>query len=59
AKKAFALLYDALVTPLYGWKILAFIISLGLWILDLFIYPLPPATGTSPLFSHQLKESWS
>ena len=40
AKKAFALLYDALVTPLYGWKILAFIISLGLWILDLFIYPL-------------------
>ena len=40
AKKAFALLYDALVTPLYGWKILAFIVSLGLWILDLFIYPL-------------------
>lgn len=40
AKKAMALLYDALVTPLYGWKILAFILSLGLWILDLFIYPL-------------------
>ncbi len=40
AKKAMALLYDALVTPLFGWKIIAFIISLGLWILDLFIYPL-------------------
>ena len=39
-KKAMALLYDALVTPFYGWKIIAFIISLGLWILDLFIYPL-------------------
>lgn len=40
AKKALALLYEALVTPLYGWKILAFIASLFLWILDLFIYPL-------------------
>ncbi len=40
AQKAMALLYEALVTPLYGWKILAFIVSLGLWILDLFIYPL-------------------
>ncbi len=40
AKKAMALLYEALVTPLYGWKILAFMISLFLWILDLFIYPL-------------------
>jgi len=40
AKKAMALLYEALVTPLYGWKILAFIVSLFLWILDLFIYPL-------------------
>ena len=39
-KKAMALLYDALVTPLFGWKIIAFIVSLGLWILDLFIYPL-------------------
>ncbi|MFS4467522.1 hypothetical protein [Maribacter sp. 2210JD10-5] len=39
-KKAMALLYEALVTPLYGFKILAFIISLFLWILDLFIYPL-------------------
>lgn len=40
AKKAMALLYESLVTPLYGFKILAFIISLFLWILDLFIYPL-------------------
>jgi hypothetical protein len=40
AKKALALLYEALVTPLYGWKILAFIVSLFLWIIDLFIYPL-------------------
>lgn len=40
AKKAMALLYEALVTPLFGWKILAFIASLFLWILDLFIYPL-------------------
>ncbi|CDF80299.1 conjugative transposon protein TraJ [Formosa agariphila KMM 3901] len=40
ATKAMALLYDALVTPLYGFKILAFIISLGLWLIDLFIYPL-------------------
>ncbi|SRX76384.1 hypothetical protein [Aequorivita antarctica] len=39
-QKAMALLYDALVTPLYGFKIFAFIISLFLWILDLFIYPL-------------------
>ncbi|MGO3183794.1 MAG: hypothetical protein ACTIJ9_13280 [Aequorivita sp.] len=39
-KKAMALLYDALVTPLYGFKIFAFIGSLILWILDLFIYPL-------------------
>ena len=40
AKKAMALLYDALVTPLFGWKVISFIVSLGLWILDLFIYPL-------------------
>lgn len=40
AQKAMALLYEALVTPLFGWKIIAFILSLGLWILDLFIYPL-------------------
>ena len=40
AKKAFALLYEALVTPLYGLKIVSFIIAMFLWILDLFIYPL-------------------
>lgn len=40
AKSAMTLLYEALVTPLYGFKIFAFIISLFLWILDLFIYPL-------------------
>ena len=37
AQAAMALLYEALITPLYGFKILAFIISLFLWILDLFI----------------------
>lgn len=40
AQAAMALLYEALITPLYGWNILAFIVSLFLWILDLFIYPL-------------------
>lgn len=40
AKKAMALLYEALVTPLFGLKIFAFIIGLFLWLLDLFIYPL-------------------
>jgi len=40
AKKAMALLYEALVTPLYGLKVLAFIIGVVLWLLDLFIYPL-------------------
>ena len=40
AQAAMALLYEALVTPLYGFKIFAFIVSLFLWILDLFIYPL-------------------
>ncbi|SDR68766.1 hypothetical protein SAMN04487764_0255 [Gillisia sp. Hel1_33_143] len=40
AKNAMTLLYEALVTPLYGFKIFAFIISIFLWILDLFIYPL-------------------
>jgi hypothetical protein len=32
AKKAMALLYEALVTPLFGLKILAFIIGLFLWL---------------------------
>lgn len=40
ANAAMTLLYEALVTPLYGFKIVAFIISIMLWILDLFIYPL-------------------
>ncbi len=40
AKKAMALLYDALVTPLYGLKVLAFIGGVLLWLLDIFIYPL-------------------
>lgn len=40
AKKAFALLYEALVTPLYPVKVISFIVGLFLWIIDLFIYPL-------------------
>ncbi|MEJ4089229.1 hypothetical protein [Galbibacter orientalis] len=40
AKKAMAVLYEALVTPLYGLKMLAFIVGVVLWLLDLFIYPL-------------------
>jgi hypothetical protein len=40
ASKAMALLYEALVTPLFGLKVIAFIIGLFLWLLDLFIYPL-------------------
>tara|TARA_R110002012_G_scaffold309579_2_gene516643 strand:+ start:94 stop:933 length:840 start_codon:yes stop_codon:yes gene_type:complete len=40
AKKAMAMLYEALVTPLYGLKLLAFIIGVILWLLDIFIYPL-------------------
>ena len=40
AQKALAMLYEALVTPLYGLKVLSFIIAMFLWLLDLFIYPL-------------------
>lgn len=40
AKKAMALLYETLITPLYGLKILAFILGVFLWLMDLFIYPL-------------------
>ena len=40
ASMAMTLLYEALITPLYGFKIIAFVISIFLWILDLFIYPL-------------------
>ncbi len=40
AKKAMALLYEALVTPLYPVKVISFVLGLFLWVLDLFIYPL-------------------
>lgn len=40
AKKAMALLYEALVTPLYPVKVISFVMGLFLWVLDLFIYPL-------------------
>lgn len=40
AVKAWTLLYEALVTPVFGIKMLSFTISLFLWFLDLFIYPL-------------------
>src|SRR5690606_15393980 len=40
AKKAMVLLYEALVSPLFVLKILAFILGLFLCLLDLFIYPL-------------------
>ena len=40
AKKAMAILYEALVTPLYALKMLAFMVGLILWLMDLFIYPL-------------------
>lgn len=40
AKAAMTLLYEALITPLYGFKIIAFILGMILWLLDLFIYPL-------------------
>ena len=39
-KKAMSLLYEALVNPLFGLKIMAFVIGMFLWVLDLFIYPL-------------------
>ncbi len=40
AQAAMTLLYEALITPLYGFKIIAFILGMLLWLLDLFIYPL-------------------
>lgn len=40
ARKGMALLYEALVSPLFGMRLMAFIISVFLWLLDLFIYPL-------------------
>ena len=40
AKKAMALLFESLVTPLYGLRFISFILGMFLWLLDLFIYPL-------------------
>ncbi len=40
ASQGLALLFEALSSPLFGLKILAFILSVFLWLLDLFIYPL-------------------
>src|SRR5690606_12167458 len=40
ARKAMAMLYEALVTPLFGIKMLAFLVGVILWLMDLFIYPL-------------------
>jgi len=38
--KALGMLYEYLVTPFYPMKVVAFIIGIFLWIMDLFIYPL-------------------
>lgn len=38
--KALSMLYEYLVSPLYPMKVVAFILGLFLWIMDLFIYPL-------------------
>ena len=38
--KALGLLFEYLVTPFYALKMIAFILGLFLWIMDLFIYPL-------------------
>lgn len=38
--KALAMLYEYLITPFYPMKLVAFIIGVFLWIMDLFIYPL-------------------
>lgn len=38
--KALSLLYEYLVTPLYPMKVVAFILGIFLWLMDLFIYPL-------------------
>lgn len=39
-KKAMMALYEALITPFYGLRMLAFMVGVILWLLDLFIYPL-------------------
>lgn len=38
--KALSMLYEYLVTPFYPMKVVAFIVGIFLWIMDLFIYPL-------------------
>lgn len=38
--KALSMLYEYLVTPLYPMKVIAFILGIFLWIMDIFIYPL-------------------
>lgn len=38
--KAMSMLYEYLVSPFYPMKVVAFILGLFLWIMDLFIYPL-------------------
>lgn len=38
--KAMSMLYEYLVTPFYPMKVVAFILGIFLWIMDIFIYPL-------------------
>ena len=38
--KALSMLYEYLVTPFYPMKVIAFILGIFLWVMDLFIYPL-------------------
>lgn len=40
ASKALSLLFDALITPVFGIKMFSFGIGLILWMIDLFLYPL-------------------
>ena len=40
ATKAFALVFEALITPVFGIKMFSFGIGLILWMIDLFLYPL-------------------
>ncbi|WP_066223773.1 hypothetical protein [Formosa haliotis] len=40
AKKALVLLHEALVSPIFGLRMVTFIVGLFLWLLDVFIYPL-------------------
>lgn len=40
SKRAMTMLYEYLVTPFYPMKMFAFILSIFLWLMDLFIYPL-------------------